>query len=299
MNYALFVLALFGRCIARGISSASSDTDYHGTECHADTSADANESFPGGGFRLYGAFGESREDTTDPLTLAPGFNGSGEIPGISEHVVEDAAESSDGGTHENRWGTTGEGLADTSDLSDESACYADTPAERAARRSFVAKIRRDADEMMARVKDAEDSDKWPRPLARPAHDALAAYELAHAAAERLYWRADELAAEPGTSGRWAHVRDAHLADMAAMERALAAPVAAPAPLPGEMEFWQAERDARFARLRRFALRAKRQGRWEQLAALKKGITERYTASRSLPSFRVYLTRAQVDYLSRV
>lgn len=106
--------------------------------------------------------------------------------------------------------------------------------------------------------------------------------------------------------RWAHFADSHVSEMREAYELSKPRPGDDQPEYGALEFWQRQREERYHRLRRFALRTKRQGRWAQLATLKAGVKARYAASADLVKRRgkdewwmLYLTRAQVDYLLRV
>lgn len=107
-------------------------------------------------------------------------------------------------------------------------------------------------------------------------------------------------------GYWDAIAASHLAEMR-RERSLERPAKGDLSLMhGTMEFWQAQREARFDRLRRMAKRLAKARDAEKLAKLKAGVASRYEASNKLVRergknefFLLYLTSAQVSYLQRV
>jgi hypothetical protein len=105
---------------------------------------------------------------------------------------------------------------------------------------------------------------------------------------------------------WVEVADAHLAEMADAER-LATPRQGDLDMMhGTMEYWAAQRAARFERLRVTAKRLAKAQNWEKLGRLKAGVAERYQTTAQLVKSRaknewwmLYLTSAQVSYLRSV
>lgn len=109
-----------------------------------------------------------------------------------------------------------------------------------------------------------------------------------------------------SSPYWDNIADAHVSELQ-HQRRLERPAKDDLKLMhGTMEFWQAQRDARFDRLRRTAKRLAKARNEAKLQRLKAGVAERYEASAKLVAerkrkeyFLLYLTAAQVSYLQRV
>lgn len=105
---------------------------------------------------------------------------------------------------------------------------------------------------------------------------------------------------------WDAIADAHVEEMRTMRSLAKVRKGDQDPLHGTMEFWAAQRAARFDRLRITAKRLRKAGNATKLAYLKDGVAKRYQDSATLIAkrnqaewFLLYLTSAQVSYLKGV